>query len=116
MPQLMQPLQDVPDRPFRPVRITFCYFAFGLLWMLSSYFVEHHFSSGKDPHFLGLLVFRLSFALLSSFLLYALIYRLKTLPDIGKWRITPRNLSFVHFLFCDFLDRFHPPFHILRPR
>lgn len=102
MPQLMQPLQDVPDRPFRPVRITFCYFAFGLLWMLSSYFVEHHFSSGKDPHFLGLLVFRLSFALLSSFLLYALIYRLKTLPDIGKWQITPRNLSFVHFLFWIF--------------
>ncbi len=70
--------------------------------MLGSYFVDHHFSSGKDPNFLGLLVFRLLFALLSSFLLYALIYRLKTLPDIGKWKITPRNLSFVHFLFWIF--------------
>lgn len=98
----MKQLQDIPDRSFRPVRITFCYFAFGLLWMLGSYFVEHCFSSGKDPHLLGLLVFRLSFALLSSFLLYALLYRMKTLPDIGRWRITPGNLAFIHFLFCLF--------------
>ncbi len=100
MTHLTQPSQGVPDRPFRPVRITLCYFIFSLLWILASHFVFSLADWEKDEYFLLLFACRLFYAVASSLAFFFFFRKIRTFPSFGKWRLTPARLAGFNFLFC----------------
>ena len=100
MTYLTQPPQGVPDRPFRPVRITLCYFILSLLWILASHSVFSMADWEKDGYFLLLFASRVFYAVVSSLVFFFFFQKIRTFPSFGKWRLTPARLAGINFLFC----------------
>ena len=94
--------QDSSDRRYGPVRITLYYFVFGLLWVLSSFFVSHVFTEHNDPYIVALFISRLIFSGLGSVLLYVLLKKANVLPALDNRRMTPFNLACLHAGLCVF--------------
>lgn len=117
MTQLKSFFQPSPERRFSSVWVTLCYFTFGLVWMLISYFANVRLnSSGEDRYLLVLLADRLSFAFFSCLLLFTLLKRTGVLPVLGNWKPTPKSLSVAYFLFCLFWIAFIRTFaHFVLP-
>ncbi len=96
MTDLSQTSQDSSDRFYGPVRITFYYFAFGLVWVSAAFILPRIFTEQRDPYILSLFVCRLVFTVLGSVFLYWLLKKAAILPAIENTRLTPFKLACLH--------------------